>query len=146
MISAARVPSFTIPIAAARASSRFGLSPVSQRKAGVGVGDGGGDRLIHFVRQEAVSSAIVVTRLTRARSARASRSVSSAALALEQRGDRREGQNRERNAGDPQRQIGLIKTCVCLGLVNRSVGGKNGRSHPRVVHAGNGQGPSRGRR
>ena len=32
MISAARVPSFTILLAAARASSRFGASPASQRK------------------------------------------------------------------------------------------------------------------
>ena len=61
------------------------------------------------------------------------------ALTLEQGGDRRESQNDKRKAGNRQRQIGLIETCVYLGLVNRAVSGKNGRSHPRIVHTGNGQ-------
>ncbi len=60
------------------------------------------------------------------------------ALPLEQGGDGRESQNDERNAGNRQRQTSLIETCVYLGLVNRVVSGKNGRSHPCVVHTGNG--------
>ena len=38
-------------------------------QAGVGVGDSGGNRLIHFVRQGGSQLPMVVTRLTRARSA-----------------------------------------------------------------------------
>src|SRR6185369_10355325 len=49
-------------------------------QAGAGVGDSGGNRLIHFVCQEAVSSPMVVTRLTCARSACAWRNASSARL------------------------------------------------------------------
>src|ERR1700732_3782360 len=41
----------------------------------------------------------------------------------------RDGQNDKRNAGHHQSQIGLIETCVSLGLVNRAVNGKGGPSH-----------------
>jgi len=68
MISAARVPSFTILMAAARASSRFGVSAASQRiqvlalVMAAAIGDS-------LRVSEAVSSPMVVTRFTCARSA-----------------------------------------------------------------------------
>src|SRR5258707_6935025 len=61
------------------------------------------------------------------------------AVLLLQGGYHREGENDKRNAGHHQSQIGLIETCVSLGLENRAVDGKSGPSHRRVVHAGNGQ-------
>ena len=51
MISAARVPSFTILVAAARALSRFGTSRRQPVQATIGAGDRSGNRLIHFMRQ-----------------------------------------------------------------------------------------------
>ena len=50
MISAARVTSFTILDAASRASS-YRVSRAKPAQAGIGVGDGRGNRLIHFVGQ-----------------------------------------------------------------------------------------------
>jgi hypothetical protein len=142
MISAARVPSCTIATAAARLFEIWAVA-AEPAQAGLGVGDGGGDRLIHFVRQgggqlrhrgHPVDAREIGARL-------AQRFLG--ALALEQGGDRREGQNGERHARHPQRQIGLIETCVGLrpssGPLNRSVSGEDGRSHPGVVHAGNGE-------
>ena len=108
-------------------------------QASLGVGDGGGNRLIHFVRQgggqlrhggHPVDACEIRPRFTQS---------FFGALLLRQGGDRREGQNDEGNAGNRQRQAGLIETCIELGLVNRAVSGKNGGPHPRVVHAGDGQ-------
>jgi hypothetical protein len=42
-------------------------------------------------------------------------------------GIRRESQNDERKAGNRQRQIGLIETCVYLGLVKRTAPGATSR-------------------
>src|ERR1700728_2769528 len=61
------------------------------------------------------------------------------AVLLLQGGYHREGQNDKCNAGHHQSQIGLIETCVSLGLENRAVDGKSGPLHRRVVHTGNGQ-------
>src|SRR3982075_4683147 len=105
----------------------------------MGVGDGGRNRLIHFVRQggsershggHPVDVCEIRSRLTER---------FFGALLLGQGGDQREGQNDKRNAGNRQSQIGLIETCVSLGLVNRAVNGKSRPSHRRVVHTGNGQ-------
>jgi len=105
----------------------------------MGVGDGGRNRLIHFVRQggselshggHPVDVCEIRPRLTE-------RFFN--ALLLGQGGDQGEAQNDERNAGNHQRQIGLIETCVSLGLVDWAVSGKDGRSHRRVVHTGNRQ-------
>src|SRR5882672_6931967 len=59
MISPARVPSFTILMAAARGGNHQADPPAlhirmiarKPTQAGVGVGDGGGNRLVHFVSQ-----------------------------------------------------------------------------------------------
>jgi len=106
-------------------------------QAGFGVGGCGGNRLGHFVRQRGsqlshgghpVDVCEIRPRLTE-------RFFN--ALLLGQGGDQREGQNAKRDAGHHQRQIGLIETCVSLGLVDGAVSGKDGRSHRRVVHTGN---------
>src|SRR5438128_1824922 len=105
----------------------------------MGVGDGGRNRVIYFVRQGGgershggppVDVSEIRPRLTEC---------FFSALLLGQGGDQREGQNDKRNAGNHQRHIGLIETCVSLGLVDWAVGGKDGRSHRRVVHTGNRQ-------
>src|SRR6202011_4693839 len=57
------------------------------------------------------------------------------AVLLLQGGYQREGQNDKRNAGNHQSQIGLIETCVSLGLVNRAVNGKSGPSHRQIGRA-----------
>ena len=105
----------------------------------MGAGDGGGNRLIDFVREgggqlshggHPVDACEIRPRLTQS---------FFGAFLLGQGGDPRAGQNDKGNAGDRQSQTGLIETCVCLGLVNRVKSRKNGRPHPRVVHAGNRQ-------
>ena len=51
MISAARVPSFTILDGSRARLFQIGLIARKPAQAGIGVGDSGGNRLIHFVRQ-----------------------------------------------------------------------------------------------
>ena len=112
MISAARVAVFHD---SHRSRARlFEIRGIASEPAqtGVGVGDGGGDRLVHLVRQggrqlshggHPVDVCEIRLRLTQR---------FFGALLLGQGGDRREGQNDKRNAGNRQRQIGLIETCV----------------------------------
>ncbi len=61
------------------------------------------------------------------------------ALLLGQGGNQCGGQNDKRNAGNRQGQFGLIETCVSVSLGNGAVSCKDGPSHRRIVHTGNGQ-------
>ena len=91
-----------------------------QSQANLAVGDDRGERLVNFVgdrgRQLSQSHHAADVREIRLRLTKRF----FGALALEQGGDRRESQNDKRNAGNRQRQLGLIETCVYLGLVNRA--------------------------
>ena len=51
MISAARVASLTVSRRSFARLFHIGLIARKPSQAGIGVGDGGGNRLIHFVRQ-----------------------------------------------------------------------------------------------
>src|SRR5260221_1186892 len=108
-------------------------------QAGIGVGNGGSNRLIHFVGQggtqlthrgHPADVCEIRLRLTQR---------FFGPLLLGQGGNQCGGQNDKRSTGNRQGQIGLIETCVCVDLSNRAVSCKSGPSHGRVVHTGNGQ-------